>query len=279
MSYKSLLAVHPTHDSIECLASIVTLSQALDAHLDVLVINLASPIPTMAFVQNPDFDWSSSFTDILNETNIREKEVKSYLRQEGIDSTVLANCTQLGLIDETVTNPSLYADLVVFSGGASSFSSGMMAHALQGAIQSAGKPALILAGRHQSPPSDPVKVIIAWDEDPQAARAVHHSLPLLKRAQEVEILTIPEKNDEKDGMKRATSLKSWLLRHGINATVRIASREGRFVSHVLVEQVNQSQASLLVMGAYGHTRASERLFAGATYAALTKLETPLLLSQ
>ncbi|MEE9322210.1 MAG: universal stress protein [Granulosicoccus sp.] len=153
-----------------------------------------------------------------------------------------------------------------------------MAHALQGAIQSAGKPALILVGRHQEPPSDPGKVIIAWDEVPQAARAVHHSLPLLKRAQEVEILTISEKNDKENGLKRATSLKTWLLRHGINAAARTESREGQFVSHVLVDQVNRSRANLLVMGAYSHTRASERLFAGATHAALTELETPLLLS-
>lgn len=278
MSYKTLLAIHPTHDPLKRLDPMIQFARSLGAQLHVLVLNLATPIPTMTYVQNPEYDWGEGFRQRLHETAECEDAVRGYLAGHLESCMVYGDCNQMGLIDETVGKHAIYADLILCSGGLASLTSGMMAHALEGALFNAGRPILALPFGVEVLPDTPHKITVAWDETPQAARAVAASLPLLRSAANVEVLVVWGKEGEDVASRRAKQLQTWLFAHAVTASTRILACDGQTVSHALVNAVNDNSTDMLVMGAYGHARIGERLFAGATHVALSDVHVPMFMA-
>lgn len=140
------------------------------------------------------------------------------------------------------------------------------------------RPTLILpSGRHFEHIG--TRVLIAWDESREAARAVADALPLLRRATEVRLVTWPE-GDATGRQMLQTQLdaaRGWLARHGIDAQVQI-ERPTASVADALRARADESHCDLIVMGAYGHARWAERLLGGATRGLLRAMPVPVLMS-
>lgn len=120
----------------------------------------------------------------------------------------------------------------------------------------------------------PQTVTVAWKPRREAARAVFDALPLLKRAQKVEILSV-EEGEPEEGSLPAAEIATSLDRHGVKVSVTIPP--GR-VSAAEEIQRRASQSELLVMGAYGHSRLREFVFGGATRHMLQNMTVPVLFS-
>jgi nucleotide-binding universal stress UspA family protein len=121
-------------------------------------------------------------------------------------------------------------------------------------------------------------VIVAWDGSRGAARAVFDALPLLKKATDIEILTVLHKdapNADLGSMEIAASL----ARHGLNVTTRAQAKEGLQISAVLENRCSDFSADLLIMGAYGTSRIMERIFGGVTHVLLESMTVPVLMSR
>jgi len=281
MSYKTLLALHAGDDPPSHLAPVAALARAYGAHVDVRVLNLVTPIPTMTYIQDPKVESHESYRYILEETEKVGSEVRRFLEAEKIGHHVTAEAQPPGLIGRSAAKAALYADLVVLSGTSSSLVSGLMGYALEGALFDAGKPVLVLGeGDVQGddmPIVSPSDVMIAWDGGREAARAVQQSLPILKAASVVRAMII-EEGEDRELETSVEALGPYLLRHGVDILIERVAPAGQFISHALVEQVTKCRPDLLVMGAYGHSRLRERLFAGATRAALNDLSRPLFLA-
>ncbi len=103
-------------------------------------------------------------------------------------------------------------------------------------------------------------------------------MPFLRRAENVSIVVIdppahgPERSDP-GGM-----LCQMLVRHGVHAEVTVLARTLPRVSDVLARHLRETNADLLVMGAYGHSRFREAILGGATRDMLEKAEIPVLLA-
>ena len=69
-----------------------------------------------------------------------------------------------------------------------------------------------------------------------------------------------------------------LRRHGVEARVETTRAHGRRVLEVLLDGVSAEPPDLLVLGAYGRSRASEWLFGGVTSEVLDAARAPVLLS-
>ena len=279
MSYKKILVIHPIHDTISALAPALSFARENDAHLDVLVLNLAD-VPAALMTQNPEYDWGRTFGDLLAQTDRRVQDVTEYLDKADIKHTVRSECAALGLMENLVARSALCTDLVIFTNGQSSFVSGLVGKALEGALLTCGKPVLVLTGNQQTPYSAPESVVIAWDDVPHAAHAVKAAMPILQAAGTVETLVVCE-NSEVDDVSHNHSTKAlaqWLEAHDVSSRLTTVARDGQFISHALANHVEQHPCDLLVMGAYGHSRFSERLFAGTTHVALTDMDVPLLLA-
>lgn len=137
-----------------------------------------------------------------------------------------------------------------------------------------GRPLLVIPPNWDKGPRFQ-KIMIAWDGSARAARAVGDSMPLLARADRVEILCAsPDASKHIDGADLATHL----ARHCRAVTVTdLPARHGD-VARTLAAHATMAGADLLVMGGYGHTRLLEMVLGGVTIIMLSEAELPLLMS-
>ena len=123
------------------------------------------------------------------------------------------------------------------------------------------------------------RVLVAWDDSHAAARAVADALPLLRRAESVQVMCF-NGNDLSDEDGRSNDLASvaeWLARHGV--TVRTQVEATRIpVAETLLSRAADQGSDLIVMGAFGHARWRERLMGGTTRSVMGTMTVPVLMS-
>lgn len=120
-------------------------------------------------------------------------------------------------------------------------------------------------------------IVLAWDGSRTAARAMADALPVMQTAREVRVLTVTnEKPSAHSGV--GTEVARHLAAHGVNAVVEEVDAGGRRIGMVLEESLAEHRPDLLVMGAYGRSRAREFILGGATEHMLRNPKVPLLLS-
>ena len=95
-----------------------------------------------------------------------------------------------------------------------------------------------------------------------AARAAFDALPLLQRAQHVQVLTI-EEEERQEGAPADAEIAAALKRHGINVTATTISAAGTSAGEEIHRRAAEN-SGLLVMGAYGHSRFRQFAFGGVT---------------
>ena len=121
------------------------------------------------------------------------------------------------------------------------------------------------------------KIAVAWDGSREATRAAFDSLPLLKEAQSVWVVTI-QKEECKDTLTSGCGdMALTLARHGVKAEA-VALKSNSPAGEALTRYVSENDCDLIVMGCYGHSRLRERLFGGATRHFLREMIVPVLMS-
>lgn len=144
-------------------------------------------------------------------------------------------------------------------------------------VMQAGRPAIIVprTGRIATFGEN---VVVAWDGSREAARALADALPIIKRARFVTVSTV-----ETLQVRRASAgidVSGYLERHGVRASFASLPRTvGTGTGATLLNQVSDLHADLLVMGAYGHARARERVLGGVTHTLLETMTAPVLMSR
>jgi nucleotide-binding universal stress UspA family protein len=147
---------------------------------------------------------------------------------------------------------------------------------IEDVIMTVGRPVIVLpyAGRIASFGSN---VVVAWDGSREAARALADSLPILKRARFVTVTTV-EKHPDRDE-PAGFDVSGYLERHGVRAGfASIPRASGISTGATLLNQLSEVHADLLVMGAYAHARARERVLGGVTRTLLETMTVPVLMS-
>jgi nucleotide-binding universal stress UspA family protein len=123
-------------------------------------------------------------------------------------------------------------------------------------------------------------VLVAWKDTPEARRAIAAALPLLRKAKDVIVAEIPEgEGGQSAAASRVRDVVGWLSRHGISASERVPElNEPRDPVVQLEEIAGAAGASLIVAGAYGHSRFRELILGGMTQHLLTQTGRCTLLS-
>ncbi len=144
---------------------------------------------------------------------------------------------------------------------------------LETAIMHTGRPVLIAPSSTHSVRLN--TVAIAWKDTIELAKAVSAALPFIERAERVLILTVQE---EPPAEQSVTRLLNSLLYHNASTTVHVLPQESRPAVETLLDRVNSVGVSLLVMGAYGHSRLRELVLGGFTRHVLNTATPPILLA-
>jgi len=170
-----------------------------------------------------------------------------------------------------------YADLVVAAQPEPQDDAEVRAVAHELAL-AAGRPVLFVpyAGRFATAGR---RVMIAWDAGVEAARAVSDALPLLKRADSVEVAVFdPERGRREHGEQPGADVALYLARHGVKVSVTRQSGANFEVGAQVLSRAADTGADLIVMGAYGHSRVRELVLGGVTRTMLESMTVPVLMS-
>jgi nucleotide-binding universal stress UspA family protein len=145
-------------------------------------------------------------------------------------------------------------------------------------ILSCGRPVLLVPHASNAR-STGGQVLVAWDGSREATRAVHDALPFMRSANSTTILSVNAAHEGERARIPGADIATAIARHGIAVKVEnIETGPGAPVGEVLLSQVADSGADLLVMGAYGHARWRELVMGGATRTILRSMTVPVLMS-
>jgi nucleotide-binding universal stress UspA family protein len=159
-------------------------------------------------------------------------------------------------------------------------------------LMGAGCPVLFMpyADDAGGEPTCGTRVLVAWADTRESARALRDALPLLRHAELVELVRFARAGDS--GPEPLEEVAAHLARHGVAAgcTVR-HSRQASIgermlspwtpdapVAEALLSQAADMGADLIVMGGYGHSRAWELALGGVTRTVLQSMTVPVLMS-
>lgn len=171
-----------------------------------------------------------------------------------------------------------YSDLVIVGqaddGGPNAASTRMF---VERTILGAGRPILIVP-RAGSFPQVGKRVMVAWDASRSAARAVTDALPMLRMADEVEVIVVNARTSvEGHGDDPGVDVAHYLARHGVRVSVR-QQPSSIDIGNTLLSHAFDIGADLLVMGGYGHSKLRELVMGGATRSLLSQMTLPVLMS-
>ena len=142
------------------------------------------------------------------------------------------------------------------------------------AILSCGVPCLVLPPQWQREVRFE-RIVIGCNGSVEAIRAIHAALPFLKAAKQVTLVD-GDLGDSSDEYPRFDPFV-YLLRHGITPRPSYVRASSAMAGEILLQEVGNLDADLLVMGAYGRSRMRERVFGGATRRVLEEAVIPVLM--
>lgn len=249
-------------------------------HLGALFIR---PDPVTLTALMPDRLIAAGITIEMIEGEGRDAETKA---KAAFEAWRLANDVPLGNADLRVCCASWHervapvetaiidagrlSDLIVIS-HPDSFET-VTQRAFDAAVFETGRPALILPKGDTGDLLD--HVLIAWNSSIEATRAVAGAMPMLRQAKHVSIFTAPTHTDE---AIRDLYLGEQLAWHGIRSHYLSPNLDAHSVGAALLEAVHTERATMIVMGAYTHSRVREMLLGGVTRHILRHAAVPVLM--
>ncbi|MBP31840.1 universal stress protein [Methylobacterium sp.] len=104
------------------------------------------------------------------------------------------------------------------------------------------------------------RIVVGWKSSPQTRRAVWDAMPLLRRAETVQVVRV---NDGEDASE-IEDVARYLALHDVNAVPRRVVASGWTAAEELQRAAVEADADLIVTGAYGYSRLREWFFGGVT---------------
>jgi nucleotide-binding universal stress UspA family protein len=232
---------------------------------------LATPDPAEALIWSTDGAFGSLPGAVLESARAGTEEawVRTQARAAAHGPILTVERAE-GSPEELVLRRAALCDLVVMS-CACARGKGLLSGVFEALLIQARAPMLVARG-------DPARLtgpaVIAWDGSFEAARAVRAAIPVLALSRQVVIL---QAEPLERPYAEPARLVAYLVRHGVaNVQTRMLSAGGD-VARRLLDAAGEVGAGLFVAGAYGHSRAQEFVFGGATRAFLSASASPALL--
>lgn len=147
---------------------------------------------------------------------------------------------------------------------------------VEAVLAASGRPALVIpyTGEYEALPR---RIAIAWKPGREAMRAVAAALPLLQRAERVDVLCwAPGPGPAVQGPR--LDLRGWLRLHGVSVQWHEDPAEPADLGELLLSRACDLSADLLVMGCYGHARVREWVLGGVSRTVLRSMTLPVLMS-
>ena len=276
MTIKNLL-VHTDH-SESCkyrVKTAIELAKKYDARLTVLFVVPDYFVPTYVEAQ-----ISTDVIVAINE-QAREKAEATLdrIRQQITDSGLSADTyIEEGGIINILTDYARYTDLAILGQSQPDDPENLSDSLADHVVLESGSPCLVIPyiGCRETLGK---RVLLAWNESRESARALKDALPMLKLADKVTVLFIkPKSHDEAQTEIQKEVMRDYLADHGIDATISVCIDSQHNTGDIILAETIDNDIDLIVMGAYGHSRLRELVLGGATRHLLQQMTVPVFIS-
>ncbi len=171
------------------------------------------------------------------------------------------------------------ADLVVAAQKESNWDYADMFDVPDWLVMESGRPVLVVPGAGDLAPIG-TRVLVAWNNSRESARAVFDALPILKRAFDVTVLVVEEAGKPQTTSDHAgNEICATLAQHGVKCMAMQVKRMETLEPGVeLLARTAALKCDLLVMGCYGHSRFREFVLGGASRYVLQHTKVPVLMA-
>jgi nucleotide-binding universal stress UspA family protein len=123
------------------------------------------------------------------------------------------------------------------------------------------------------------RVVCCWDGSRAAARAFNDALPLLARANTVDLLIVLNEKTNSDNREiRGVEIATHLARHDVKVQLQTVPAADIDVTNAILSYVADNSGTLIVMGGYGHARLREVILGGVTREMLKSMTVPVFMS-
>lgn len=248
------------------------------AHVTGLYTNV---MPDIAMMATPEAAAAAAtvFTELeqaaITQGDATAARLLARLTRSGLP-VELARCDQrLGELSLAATSAARVADLFIttapYRGGDGTNWDGLA----EAVLSDSGRGTLFV------PPGLPARgpiqrILVAWRDTHDAARAVAEALPFVAAASRVDLVMVDA--DPSESGAPAADIARHLTRHGGKVDVKAIASEGRSIAQVLIDEAGRGATDLVVMGGYGHSRLREWVLGGTTRDILTATTIPVLMA-
>ncbi len=187
-----------------------------------------------------------------------ERVTATWLQREGREDEVIA---RFGRLSDIILVPKPTKDNEIYT-----------TLALNAALFETGRPMLLLPESTNDLSLGTVSV--CWNGSVEGARAVATSLPLLKKAESVHIITADTRATD---TPVGDDLKSYLAWHGISSSSIFFSPAGHSVGEALMIESKKIDADIMIMGGYSHSRMRELILGGVTRDVIEQTDIPVVM--
>lgn len=269
------------------LKSAYMLAKAMAGHIDVTHIDL-TVLDAASYAPQGDFARGSAL-----ESSLKAIDARRTISAEAARAAFAALCAHHGVAEasepsaakgvtatwhressakiEHLIETARHHDVVICGHPASGHA--WPRHLVERLLTETGRPLLLVPRSARLVGID--NVTLCWKEDAASARALSASLPILRQAKHLDIVTVHESPEQtaRSGQDLAAQL-GW---HGIDARAELIWDGGASAISQISMAAAANRADLIVMGAFSHSRTRERLFGGFTQAMLDNADRPVLL--
>lgn len=275
-----ILPITGTPGDVRAFAVAADVAALEGAHLSVLeLVNLPVPVPG-PWGMVPDAAMATLYDELRAQAETRAVKWRERLASTGLSGEVRITESLFVEPPRTAAIHARYADVSVIPGAAGADRDvAAVVHAYFSALlMETGGPVLVVP-TESACVMPPRRVVAAWRPTAEASRALHDALPLLKRANEVDVVVVDGRRGESgEGPHPGNDIGAHLARHGLTVNVIELESGYRTVAETLLAHAAMREADLLVAGGYGHSRFREWALGGVTRDLLQGAPLPVLFS-
>lgn len=278
MDYKTVLtAVTKGEVETGVLDPILSFCQAHGSHLEALCYGIDHAYPA--------YHYGAASLELMQQSQDRAREEAIDVRKQagaaldasGIEATARAVVSGLSGIGDVLTDRGRLADIALLTQEVRDERPRVHELIIEAALFSAHLPVLLVPRGGTVEPW-PSRIVVGWDDGPEALRAIRGAMPLLKKADQVDIVVVDPPRHSSEQPDPGHDVSLMLSRHDVACEVVVLARTLPRISDMLMRHAEDTAAGLLVMGAYGHSRFQETVFGGTTRRLLAETTVPLLMA-
>lgn len=280
MTYKTIVAVlSAAEDAGKVTDHALALARSTGGH--VIGIHAEAPV-VVTLIAPMEYPDPNAVLDLQERAQRQSREVEAAFRsrceRDDISYEWRLFTGAAGYASAGVIESARGADLVIAGQFDPDFD-GPAREDIEDLLYESGRPVYLVSNAPAGP--EPIrKVLLAWNGSRESARAAFDALSFLTAAESVEIFTVDPPDDSTQSHDFCgAELAASLARHGVTVTVASGASHGHSVAEALNRRATEIDASLIVMGAYSHSRLRQRLFGGVTSAMMRSARVPTLMSR